>query len=93
MENHLAYATNNYSNQYEYRFELNSQSYMSGSQRFENEGRKSRYDQFERSFSEGSLFSHQQIFFPYSNIYNVDNNEKDKGQIRNFIVCESGIKV
>lgn len=27
MENHLAYATNNYSNQYEYRFELNSVSH------------------------------------------------------------------
>ena len=76
MENPLAYATNNYSNQYEYRFELNSQSYMSGSQRFENEGRKSCYDQFERSFSEGSLFSHQQTFSPYSNVYNVGNNEK-----------------
>ena len=76
MASHLVYATNNHSTQYEYRFELNSQSYMSGSQRFENEGRKSCYDQFERSFSEGSLFSHQQTFSPYSNVYNVGNNEK-----------------
>lgn len=72
--NHVKHATNNRSNHYEYRFELNSRSTMSESQRFENEGKKSHYDQFERSFSKGSLFFNQQIFSPSSNICNVDNN-------------------
>ena len=60
MESHLVYATNNHSSQYEHRFELNSQSYMSESQGFESEGGKSHYDQFERSFHEGSL--HERSF-------------------------------
>ena len=84
MESHLVYATNNHSNHYKYRFELNSQSYMSESQRFENEGRKSHYDQFERSFSEGSLFFHQETFSPYSNICNVNNNETVFAQLPSF---------
>ena len=75
MESHLVYATNNHSSQYERRFELNSQSYMSESQGFESEGRKSHYGQFERFFHEGSLLFHQQTFCPYSNICYVGNNE------------------
>ena len=76
MESRLVYATNNHSSQYEHRFELNSQSYMSESQGFESEGRKSHYGQFERSFHEGSLLFHQQTFSPYSDICYVGNNEK-----------------
>ena len=69
MERHLVYATNNHSSWYEHRFELNSQG-------FENKGRKSHYDQSERSFSKGSLLFHQQTFSPYSNICYVNNNER-----------------
>ena len=89
MESHLVYATNNHSSQYEHRFELNSQSYMSESQGFESEGGKSHYDQFERSFHEGSLLFHQQTFSPYSNICYVGNNETVFIQPPSFNGCHS----
>ena len=93
MESHLVYATNNHSSQYEHRFELNSQSYMSESQGFESEGGKSHYDQFERSFHEGSLLFHQQTFSPYSNICYVGNNETVFIQPPSFNGCHSADKI
>ena len=77
LESHLVSTADNHSNHSKCNIQLNIHSNMSEDQKFKNEGKDSQCNQLERSFSKGSVFFKQQIFFPFSKICNVDNNGRD----------------
>ena len=77
LESHLVSTADNHSNHSKCNTQLNIHSNMSEDQKFKNEGKDSQCNQLERSFSKGSVFFKQQIFFPFSKICNVDNTGRD----------------
>ena len=76
LEGNLVSTTNTHSNNTQCN-RLKNHSSVSEHRNFKNEGENSQYNQLEGSVSRGSLFFHQQIFFPHAKMYNVDDNGRD----------------